>query len=129
MAKTFDVEVEGIGAFTFRRRTMRDQFKIEGETSRLLGGPVNDPTLVAGAGAFAELAVLTVEAPADWDLEGLDPFAPVDSINTLWRVHGALRKEEERFRGNASGNGKRPGAGDESDNRVPVPAKIQDAAD
>jgi hypothetical protein len=98
MAAPLEVTVDGIGVFTFRHRALRDQFRIEGEASRLLGGPVDDPLLRAGAVAFATLAVLTITAPDGWNLDTLDPFDPSGSAGRLFQVHGALREAEDRFR-------------------------------
>lgn len=111
MAKTFELDVEGVGLFVFKHRTIRDTFKIEAEASRMLGGPIDDQSLRAGAAAFATLAVLTVTAPPEWDLEALDPFEPAETASKLLMVHGALRLAEERFRHPGQGDGAGQGAG------------------
>lgn len=110
MAKTFDLDIPGVGLFTFKHRTIRDTFRIEAEASRMLGGPIEDQMLRAGAAAFAALQVLTVNSPPDWDLEALDPFEPAEAASKLLQVHGALRLEEERFRHPDAGNGTGEGA-------------------
>jgi hypothetical protein len=102
MADTFDVEVPDIGTFTFRKRTYRMQMKIEGEASRLLGGPVNDEWLRAGAEAFATLTVLTANAPPGWNIEAIDPLDPNEGTTRLLKVFNALREEELRFRQGAA---------------------------
>lgn len=100
----FYEEVEGVGRFGFRRRTMRDEFRVEAIYSDLTGG-VATPTEVLDfyARAFAILKVLIESAPDGWDLESLDPFEP-NSYEKLQKVYSALRGAEERFRG-GSGKG------------------------
>jgi hypothetical protein len=97
IGQTFDVEVDGIGAFTFRRRVMRSQFAIEAEASRVLGGPCEDEALRAGAVAFATLLVLTVESPPGWDIEGFDPLDPL-TTGKIFEVARRLREVEAGFR-------------------------------
>lgn len=105
----FEVDVGGIGKFTFAKRRFRDQFRIEALATQLLGGPCDDDRLRAGALAFATLSVLTVSHPEGWDLEALDPYDPADSAAQLFKVHGALRDAEDRFRGQPAKDGARPG--------------------
>lgn len=105
MAATFNVDVDGIGAFTFYKRTLRQQFKIEAEASRVLGGPIEDDVLKMGAGAYATLLVLTVEAPEGWDLDGFDPLNDDDTVK-IFAVHRRLREVEAGFRAGSGGAGK-----------------------
>lgn len=102
--KTFPVEVDGIGSFSFRQRTLRDQFAIEGEASRVLGGPCDDEALRAGAISFATLLVLTVESPPGWDIEGFDPLDP-DATGKIFEVARRLREVEATFRPGSVGKG------------------------
>jgi hypothetical protein len=97
LAVTHQVDVSGIGAFLFKSRTLRDQFRIEAEALRILGGPVDDEALRSGAIAFAALIVLTVEAPEGWDLDSFDPLDPDDTAK-VFTVHRSLRDAELRFR-------------------------------
>lgn len=94
---SFPVEVDGIGAFTFAKRTMRHQFQIEGEASRVLGGPCEDEALRSGAMSFATLLVLTVESPPGWDIEGFDPLDPAETAK-IFEVARRLREVEATFR-------------------------------
>lgn len=99
---TFDLEVEGIGAFTFRHRTMRDQFRIEGEAARFLGGPCDDQALHSGAVSFATLLILTVESPPGWDIEQVDPLDK-DALEQVFEVARRLREVEATFRPGVGG--------------------------
>jgi hypothetical protein len=101
----FPVEVDGIGSFIFKARTLRSQFLIEAEASRVMGGPCADEALRQGAIQLATLLVLTVEAPQGWDLEALDPLIPED-IAKVFTVHRRLREVEAGFRPGSSEAGK-----------------------
>lgn len=105
---TFPVEVDGVGAFVFRRRTIRDQFRTEAEASRVMGGPCEDDALRLGAIAFATLLVLTVESPPGWDLESFDPLDP-EATGKIFAVARRLREVEAGFRAGSGNNS--PGAG------------------
>jgi hypothetical protein len=102
--KVFPVEVDGIGAFVFRSRTLRDQFRIEGEAARVLGGSCEDRALQAGAISFATLLVLTEEAPPGWDIEGFDPLDPAATAK-IFEVARRLREVEATFRPGSVGKG------------------------
>lgn len=95
----FHVDVDGVGHFTFAKRTMRDEMRIAAEYSRLTEG-VETPTtyLELVAGWLSTLAVLTVQAPDGWDLDSMDPLDE-DTYARLMRVHAALREKEASFRG------------------------------
>jgi len=96
--RTYPVSVDGVGDFIFRRRIMRDQFRIHADTMRILGGPVSDAMLWNSAAAMATIGVLMVSGPTrDWNVETLDPL-DADDVATLYKVHGRLLGEEETFR-------------------------------
>jgi len=97
MATTYPVTVEGVGDFVFRRRTMRDQVRIEAETGRILGGPCEDGELIQAAAAIATLAVLTASAPDVFDVAEIDPLDR-DQVKTLFSVFEGLREAENSFR-------------------------------
>lgn len=101
----YEVEVDGIGSFTFRSRTIRDQFRIEAEASRVMGGPCEDEMLRQGAIQFATLLVLTVESPPAWDLEAFDPLDP-EATAKIFAVHRRLREVEAGFRPGSGEPGK-----------------------
>lgn len=109
--KTFSVEVEGIGPFVFRRRSMRDEFRIEAEVSRLTEG-VATPTanLLAMANVVAPVKVLCVEAPKNWNIDELDPFDE-ESYKRIAAVHTALATKEKLFRAGNAKAGADAGAG------------------
>lgn len=102
-AKTFAVDVDGIGHFIFRRRFMRDEFRIEAEVSRLTEGvPVPTANLINMANIVAPIKVLCVEAPKDWDIDAMNPFDEED-YKRIAAVHTALATKEKTFRpGNGS---------------------------
>lgn len=100
----FVITVEGIGAFTFSKRTLRSGFAIAAEYARLTEGEPLDALIGRFAEAVATLKVLMVDAPAGWgpaDLDDLSPFDDATYANLL-KVWGALSDKEETFR--------RPGA-------------------
>lgn len=97
---TYPVPVEGIGTFTMRKRMLRDQVRIQAEASRITGGPTDDPDIKDISLAMATLMVLTAEAPSGWDVEKIDPLDK-DASAQLWRVFGAVRVAEDRFRSGA----------------------------
>jgi hypothetical protein len=94
----FQVQVDGLGSFTFARRTMRDEFAIHAEYSRVTEG-VDSPTnfLASFAEYFSVLKVLTVAAPDGWNVETIDPQEDA-SLAQLKSVFAALRAKEADFR-------------------------------
>lgn len=106
---TFALEVEGIGAFTFKRRRLRDGLAIQREYSDIMGAcltPIDG--FVAAANWVATLRVLTVSAPDGWDLEAMDPDDDGD-VKKMAAVYGALRAREDTFRGRAKPGGEAGG--------------------
>lgn len=93
----FTVPVEGIGAFTFGRRTMRDEVSCQVEYARYLDGVEPTAWLQSVCGWLATLKVMTVRAPESWDLETLDPHDD-EVYAKLKRVYDALREKELSFR-------------------------------
>jgi hypothetical protein len=98
-ASDFQVDVEGLGTFTFGRRTQQDVFRIRGDYTRVTGanfdgdGNASDmPAL-----AYATITVLLVEAPSGFKLEA-DPLLEDDWEVRLLRVFHALREKELSFR-------------------------------
>lgn len=91
------ITVEGIGEFAFRRRTLGDQMRIEGDSDRMLGGPVSDPGLRGISLALATLGRLTEMAPEGWDIEAVDPLDE-NAVARILKVHEALRAAEDEFR-------------------------------
>lgn len=100
-SNTFAVEVPELGTFVFRRRTISDNFWIDGEATRLTGGPVDDPLLGLAAKAYATLLRLLVEAPPGWVLRELNPYSQ-KAMADVFRVAEALGGAEARFLDGAS---------------------------
>lgn len=124
----FTVPVDGIGTFTFGRRKMADEMKIQVEYARMIDGTQPTQWLSLVAGWISALMVLTVKAPDGWDLDELDPLDD-ESYAKLKRVYDALMQKEQSFR---SGHGKaREGerAGSGEDGAVLVPQEVQPSAD
>lgn len=94
----FQIQVEGLGSFTFARRTMRDEFAIAAEYSRLTEG-VQTPTdfLHYYARAFSTIKVLQVVGPDGWNVDQLDPQEDA-SYAQMIGVFDALRAQEADFR-------------------------------
>lgn len=123
----FAVQVEGVGSFTFGRRKMKDEIAIQVEYAKMLDGAPATEWLALVAGWISALKVLTVRAPADWDIEDLDPLDD-DTYASLARVHAALADKERSFRRKPAGGGEgeRQGAG--QDGGVLVPPQVPPVA-
>ena len=127
-ARTFQVQVEGIGLFVFRRRAMADFSRIPNKALEILGGIPQHPILYDRAHMLAELEVLTVQAPDGWKLLEMDPLDDDDQAKFA-EVHRRLIEEEARFRGRSTEKRAESGAGSEPDGGVRVPAPVSPPAD
>jgi hypothetical protein len=109
----FTVPVEGVGTFTFGRRKMADEIKIQVEYARMIDGVEPTQWLSLVCGWMAALRTLTVNAPDGWDIEEMDPLDD-ETYSKLMRVHAALVDKERSFRtGKKPGSeGSRPGDGE-----------------
>lgn len=107
---TFEVAVEDIGVFTFRRRNMRDQLKIEAAARHDTNSMSSSGDLFLAALQIETLSLLTVTAPDGWNLLDLDPLNESDWAK-LDRVFRELRSAEERFRGRVPEQPRGVGAG------------------
>lgn len=119
----FIVDVEGVGSFTFAKRTMKDEIDIQVEYARLIQGVEPTEWLSRVGGWISTLKVLTVRAPDKWDLDDMDPLDE-KVYEDMLLVYLALRAKEDSFR-------RKPGAGSEKggqaagqDNRLLVPAPV-----
>lgn len=92
-------EEKKLGEFIFRRRTLRDEFKIGAEYSRLTEG-IDTPSrgLSYISEATANIKVLLVAGPDGWDLEKLDPLDQ-DTFTEITTIYKALQEREIFFRG------------------------------
>lgn len=97
----FTVDVESVGTFTFGRRTMRDEIKIQVEFARIIDGVKPTEWLSVVADWLSTLRVMTVRAPEGWDMNDLDPLDPETYVK-LREVFNALATKELSFR---SGHG------------------------
>ena len=124
----FVVKVEGVGAFTFGKRTMRDEIAIQVEYARIIDGVEPTAWLQAVGGWMSTLRVLTVRAPAGFDLDELDPLDDA-SYSLMGKVYDALSEQERSFRRPKSGRGKGSGAAPGDDGGVLVSPKVQPSGD
>ena len=120
----FDVSVEGIGSFAFGRRKMADEVAIQVEYARIIDGVTPTEWLALVAGWLSALKVLTVRAPAGWDIDEMDPLDD-DTYAKLMKVHAALTAKERSFRKGAKAGGQGAGAGSGEDSRVLVSPEVQ----
>jgi hypothetical protein len=98
VAKTFDVDVDGVGHFVFRRRSLRDEFRVQAEVSRLTEGiQPADNEVWRFAQAVAAIKVLAVKVPDGWDIDKADPFDS-GTYERIIKVSEALREREAFFR-------------------------------
>lgn len=106
----FTVPVENVGLFTFARRNMGDEMKIQVEYARIIDGATPTDWLGTLAGWMSTLKVLTVRAPDGWvDLDELDPFDP-ETYAKLNAVFKELSEKERSFRGKPAAAGEGNGA-------------------
>ena len=106
----FSIPVDGIGTFTFARRKMADEIKIQVEYARMIDGVEPTQWLALVCGWMAALKVLTVRAPEGWDIDEMDPLDD-DTYAKLGRVHAALIEKERSFRSGKTPAGKAGGQG------------------
>ncbi len=93
----YPVTVDGLGQFVFGRRTMRDEFAIAAEYSRLTEGVADARSRLAVlARAFAAIKVLMVSSPNGWDVAELNPGKDA-SYAQLEAVFDALLAAEADF--------------------------------
>lgn len=110
----FTVEVDGLGTFTFARRTMRDEILIQREFAKYIDGVEPTAWLAQVGGWLSDLGVLLVKAPEGWlidadgkptdDLLNVDPLDE-ENYARMARVHAALREKESSFRRKPVPNG------------------------
>jgi hypothetical protein len=105
----FTVNVDGIGTFTFGRRTMRDEISIQREYARILDGVEPTDWLATVGGWISVLSVLTVSAPPGWNIDEMDPTESA-TYERLSTVYGALREKERSFRRGPASTGESAGA-------------------
>lgn len=95
----FTVEVEGVGAFTYGRRTIGDSLKIRARYLELVAGHGDDIEMAATASAVATHEVLCVACPDGWsDLLKVDSTNP-DAVSKVFELSAAVGEKEDSFRG------------------------------
>ncbi len=120
----FSIDVEGIGRFVFARRKMADEIKIQVEYARLIEGVEPTTWLAAVAGWISALSVLTVIAPAGWNIDEMDPTED-ETYSRMNAVHKALLQKEGSFRTKPNQDGSATGSGSVQDNGVLVSSEVQ----
>lgn len=105
----YTVKVDGVGTFTFGRRTMRDEIAIQVEYARIIDGVEPTAWLQAVGGWLSVLRVLTVRAPEDWDLDTMDPLDD-GTYARLSKVYETLADQERSFRRGSKPAGQGSGA-------------------
>lgn len=105
----FTVQVDGVGTFTFGRRTMRDEIAIQVEYARIIDGVEPTAWLQAVGGWLSVLRTLTVRAPEGWDLDNMDPLDDQTYAN-LSKVYETLNERERSFRRGSKPAGEGNGA-------------------
>lgn len=124
----FTVTVDDVGSFTFAKRTMADEIKVQVEYARLIEGVAPTDWLAAVCGWIAALRVLTVRAPDGWDLDEMDPLDN-GTYARLNRAYEALTTKERSFRSRPGTGVQGAGAGSVPDAGVQVSPQVQpDAA-
>lgn len=126
----FRVDVEGVGCFGFRRRTMGDECRITAVADRLIGDDSEGVSARAWNLAYllAALKVLTEEAPDGWDPINADPGDP-EIYDRIMRVWAAMQDAEARFRTGAGAGPQGAGAGAGAVSGVPVSPTLPVAGD
>ena len=113
----FIVKAPGIGTFTFARRTMRDEIAIQVEFARIIDGVEPTSWLQAVGGWISVFRVLTVRAPEEWDIDGMDPTDP-ETYAKMRQVYEALSEKEGTFRRKPEPSSEAVGARTAPDDRV-----------
>lgn len=109
LERTYTFDVDGIGTFVFRRRTMAHRYSITAAALKIMGtGEVTNLGLLAETEKMAEVQLLCVSAPEGWNVEDMDPLDP-EEMRQFGIVHARFREAEETFRRGAAA--KRPGVG------------------
>lgn len=125
----FFVDVPNVGNFYFAKRKIRDELAVACEYSRLTEGITTpSPWLELVATWIAALKVLTVSAPAGWNIDEMDPHDS-ESYGKIGAVYTSLRNKEESFRQGKKAPVQAGGPGDGAVPGVLVPAPVQSTAD
>jgi len=122
------VPVDGIGTFSFRRRTIGDEIKIQAAYDAMVGGLAEPSSYLDNlATAVATYTVLANSWPEGWapaEVKEMDAVMS-DRITDLIRIHGALCLREDEFRPEGKKRFKAPGQGTVGNAGSMVPPQIQ----
>lgn len=121
----YSVTVEGVGTFTFARRTLNDELRVQAEHSRIVDG-VEQPTVWLHnlATWMSALRVLMVSAPSGWVLEELDPIE-TETFQQIDAIYRAMRAKEDSFRKKSGKGSEVASQADVKDDRVLVSTEVQ----
>jgi hypothetical protein len=134
----FYVEVDGVGRFSFARRSPQDVYRIRTETNTLTDGfEDKNGNMDLGAFMFATLKVLMVSAPEGFagasstaeppiapDLNTLDPVMDDTWEDKIINIYKALRDKELSFRPRPVEAVQRAGPGHGDDVPIEVPPPV-----
>lgn len=126
------LDVSGVGAFTFRRRTLGDDIAIMARYDAMLGGIAQpSPLLDSLATAVATYRTLALSFPKGWEPEKIAEMDVLGDDRTadLLRVFGALSAREDEFRPPEKRRFQAAREGEGEQPRGVVPAEIQPPAD
>lgn len=122
-ATDFLITVEGVGKFTFGRRTWRDELAIQREYADILNGVIPTTWLNTLANWTSVIKTLLVRAPDGWDLDNIDPLED-ETYQQIGRVFDALLEKENSFRRNHGAPGQAGSAGAPPVDPVPVSPQV-----
>lgn len=120
----FSVPVGKLGTFTFARRSMEDEIKIQVEYARMIEGVEPTAWLSITCNWLATLKVLTVSAPSGFDVNDLDPLDEEVYVN-MRDAYNALREKELSFRRKSGKAGEGERQAPVGDDGVLVSDKVQ----
>jgi hypothetical protein len=122
--RQFTVPIESIGVFTFSRRTLRDEVRIQAAYARLTEGAETPTNVLHNLATWIScIQVQLVEAPKGFDLDALDPFDD-ETYRKLSKIYEEVMASEARFRGGERGRGETTSADSEEHAGVLVSQKI-----
>lgn len=119
----FVVDVDGVGSFSFAKRTMKDEIDIQVEYARIIQGVEPTDWLSRVGGWISTLKVLTVRAPEGWNIDEMDPLDN-KVYEDMMLVYLALRAKEDSFRRKPGTGSEEGGQAQGENDRLLVPAAV-----
>lgn len=118
----FSFAVDGIGSFTYGRRTIGDSLKIRARFLELVGEHADDVEIAANSSVIATHEVLCVSAPDGWEnMLALDALGD-DTFSKIFDLYKEVEKQEDSFRSPKKVDSAAPGKGSVKDPGLLVPA-------